>query len=174
MALLNILHFPDPRLRKMCAEVTVFDSSIAKLVDDMFATMYHANGIGLAAIQVNVHKRVIVTDVSEDKSQAMAFINPKITHKDGREVCKEGCLSVPEIYEEVERAGSVVVVALDKTGKEFEFACDGLQAVCIQHEIDHLNGKLFIDHISPLKRNRITNKIKKQQRLNKRHANAAG
>lgn len=161
MALLDILHFPDPRLRQVCEPVAQVDDSIRQLIDDMFETMYDAPGIGLAAIQVNVHKRVLVTDVSEDESEPLVFINPQIIEADGHEVMQEGCLSVPGFYEEVERAERIKVRALDRNGETFEMACDGLQAVCIQHEIDHLDGKLFVDYISPLKRNRIQKKLEK-------------
>lgn len=161
MAILDILHFPDARLRQMCTPVPEVNDEIRQLVDDMFETMYDAPGIGLAAIQVNVHQRILVTDVSEDSSNPMAFINPEIIKADGKEIMQEGCLSVPGFYEDVERAESITVKALDRDGKSFEFDCDGLQAVCIQHEIDHLDGKLFVDYLSPLKRNRIQKKLEK-------------
>lgn len=170
MAILDILHFPDPRLREKCKPVDTVDDSIRQLIDDMFETMYDAPGIGLAAAQVNVQKRVLVTDVSEDSSEPLAFVNPKILIADGIEVMQEGCLSVPGFYEEVERADHIVIEALDRDGKRFKMDCDGLLAVCIQHEIDHLDGKLFVDYISPLKRNRIQKKLeklKKQGALNK-------
>lgn len=170
MAILDILHFPDPRLREMCQPVDEVNDEIRQLVDDMFETMYDAPGIGLAAAQVNVQKRVLVTDVSEDKSEPLAFINPKIIKADGVEVMQEGCLSVPGFYEDVERAEQIVIEALDRDGKTFKMECDGLLAVCIQHEIDHLDGKLFVDYISPLKRNRIKHKLeklKKQGKLDK-------
>ncbi|MGM0564714.1 MAG: peptide deformylase [Pseudomonadota bacterium] len=161
MALLDILHFPDPRLRQPCRPVEQVDDDIRQLVDDMFETMYEAPGIGLAAIQVNVHQRLLVTDVSEDQSEPLVFINPEIIEADGVEVTQEGCLSVPGFYEEVERAEHIVVRALDRQGESFELSCDGLQAVCIQHEIDHLDGKLFVDYLSPLKRTRIQKKLEK-------------
>lgn len=170
MAILDILHFPDPRLRQKCLPVAEVNDEIRQLVDDMLETMYDAPGIGLAAIQVNAHKRVLVTDISEEGNEPLVFINPKILVADGIEVTQEGCLSVPGFYEEVERAEHIVVEALDRDGKRFKLECHELQAVCIQHEIDHLDGKLFVDYISPLKRNRIQRKLeklKKQGALNK-------
>lgn len=164
MALLDILHFPDPRLRQMCDPVPEVNASIRKLVDDMFETMYAAPGIGLSAIQVNVHQRVLVTDVSEQKDQPLVFINPEILEKDGVEVMQEGCLSVPGFYEDVERAEKIKIKALDRDGNAFTMDADGLLAVCIQHEIDHLDGKLFVDYLSPLKRQRIKAKLEKQKR----------
>ena len=140
------------------------DGEIRELVDDMFETMYDAPGIGLAAIQINVAKRVIVVDVSEDKSQPLCFINPEILEKTGEETMDEGCLSVPEIYETVTRAEKIRVRALDRDGNSFEMDADGLLAVCIQHEIDHLDGKLFVDYLSNLKRQRIRKKLEKQSR----------
>lgn len=165
MALLNILHFPDPRLRQKCLPVSQFDADLQKLVDDMFETMYDALGIGLAAMQVNILKRVVVIDVSEDKSAPHAYINPEVIWADGVEVMQEGCLSVPDFFEEVERAERVKVRYCDTRGNVHEVALDGLEAVCIQHEIDHLNGKLFVDYISPLKRNRIQKKLEKLKKL---------
>lgn len=164
MALLDILHYPDERLRNRAKPVAVVDDSIRKLVDDMFETMYHAPGIGLAAIQVNVAKRVIVVDVTKDKTQPMAFINPEILAKDGIETHEEGCLSVPGFYEEVQRAEHIKVRALDRNGNPFEIETGDLLAICIQHEIDHLDGKLFVDYLSPLKRNRIKKKLEKAQK----------
>lgn len=163
MAKLDILHFPDKRLRTKAAliEISDIDESFIQFIDDMFETMYDAPGIGLAATQVNFHKRLIVIDVSEKKDQPLCLINPVITHKEGIEVSQEGCLSVPGFYEDVERADSITVKALDKQGKPFELTSDGLLAVCIQHEIDHLDGKLFVDYLSTLKRNRIRNKLLK-------------
>lgn len=163
MATLDILHFPDKRLRTKAAliEISDIDESFIQFIDDMFETMYDAPGIGLAATQVNFHKRLIVIDVSEKKDQPLCLINPVITHKEGIEVSQEGCLSVPGFYEDVERADSITVKALDKQGKPFELTSDGLLAVCIQHEIDHLDGKLFVDYLSTLKRNRIRNKLLK-------------
>lgn len=166
MALLNILEFPDPRLRKVAEPVTVFDDALSKLVEDMFETMYDAPGIGLAATQVDVHKRLIVIDVSEDRSQPLVFINPEVTvlDKDTAEY-DEGCLSVPGFYETVVRPQHVRVVARDRDGEEFTMEPEGLLAVCIQHEIDHLDGKLFVDYLSSLKRGRIRKKLEKQHRL---------
>jgi len=165
MALLPILEFPDPRLRTVAKPVEVFDEELLRLVDDMFETMYEAPGIGLAASQVNVHKQLIVIDVSEDKDQPLVFINPTITVLDETpEPYDEGCLSVPGFYETVERPKKVRVDALDAHGKAFSLEDDGLLAVCIQHEIDHLKGKLFVDYISPLKRNRIRDKLEKLHR----------
>lgn len=161
MALLDILHYPDERLRNKAKPVAAVDDSIRKLVDDMFETMYHAPGIGLAAIQVNVARRVIVVDVSAEKDQPLCFINPEILSKDGVEQHEEGCLSVPGFYEIVERAEHIKVRALNRDGHSFELETGGLLAVCIQHEIDHLDGKLFVDYLSPLKRQRIKKKIEK-------------
>ena len=164
MALLNILHFPDPRLRTVAEPVTAFDDSIRRLVDDMFETMYEAPGIGLAATQVNVHQRVVVIDVSEDKSEPRVYINPELLTLDGIETTEEGCLSVPGIFEKVERAEHITVRAMDQHGEVREEEADGLLAVCIQHEIDHLDGKVFVDHLSDIKRTRIRKKLEKQAR----------
>ncbi|MEZ5540212.1 MAG: peptide deformylase [Pseudomonadales bacterium] len=165
MARLEILEFPDPRLRQRAQPVAVVDDGIRRLVDDMFETMYLAPGVGLAATQVNVHRRVVVIDVSEDQSQPLVFINPEITVLDEAQ-CEydEGCLSVPGFYETVVRPQHVRVNALDRDGKAFAIEPSGLLAVCIQHEIDHLNGKLFVDHISSLKRDRIRKKLEKKHR----------
>jgi peptide deformylase len=165
MAILDILHFPDERLRKVCEPVSEVNDDIRRLLDDMLETMYAAPGIGLAAVQVNVHKRVLVADVSEDRSQPFCFINPEIVSLEGEEEMQEGCLSVPGFYETVKRAEKIKVKALDREGRPFEMDADGLLAVCIQHEIDHLNGKLFVDYLSPLKRQRIRKKLEKQERL---------
>ena len=167
MAILEILHFPDERLRQVCSPVEVFDGALQTLVDSMFETMYAAPGIGLAAIQVNVHKRVLVADISEDRSGAICLINPEILSSEGEEEMDEGCLSVPGFYETVRRAERIRVKALDRNGNPIELETGGLLAVCIQHEIDHLNGKLFVDYISPLKRGRIRKKLEKAQRLEK-------
>lgn len=164
MAKLEILRFPDDRLRTRAKPVTEVDDTIRQLVDDMFETMYEAPGIGLAATQVNVHKRVIVIDVSVEKDQPMCLINPEIIEKEGVEQHEEGCLSVPGIYETVERADHIKVKALDRDGNPFELETGELLAVCIQHEIDHLNGKLFVDYLSALKRNRIRKKLEKQKK----------
>ncbi|MCL6690199.1 peptide deformylase [Pseudomonas sp. R3.Fl] len=165
MAILNILEFPDPRLRTIAKPVEVVDDNVRQLVDDMFETMYEAPGIGLAATQVNVHKRVVVMDLSEDKSEPRVFINPELealTEEMGE--YQEGCLSVPGFYESVDRPLRVRVKALDRDGKAFEEIAEGLLAVCIQHECDHLNGKLFVDYLSNLKRDRIKKKLEKQHR----------
>lgn len=164
MAKREILHFPDSRLRNVAGPVEKVDDEIRQLVDDMFETMYDAPGIGLAAIQINVPQRVIVIDISEDKSEPLCLINPEILEKEGEESMDEGCLSVPEIYETVTRAEKIRLRALDRDGKSFEMDADGLLAVCIQHEIDHLDGKLFVDYLSNLKRQRIRKKLEKQSR----------
>lgn len=165
MAKLEILHFPDPRLRMQALPVPVVDAAIQQLIDDMFETMYAAPGIGLAATQINVHQRLLVVDVSEDKDQPLAFVNPEILMRDGVEEMEEGCLSVPGIYDKVQRAERIKVRALDRDGKPFELETDGLLAVCIQHEVDHLDGKLFVDYLSSLKRQRIRKKLEKARRL---------
>lgn len=161
MAILPILHYPDPRLRNKAQTVAVVDQTIRYLVDDMLETMYQAPGIGLAAPQVNVAKRVIVIDISEDKSHPLCFINPQIIASKGREEMEEGCLSVPNIFEMVVRAQTIQVRAQNKDGEWFEMAADGVLAVCIQHELDHLEGKLFVDYLSDLKRQRIRKKMDK-------------
>jgi peptide deformylase len=169
MALLPILEFPDPRLRTVAKSVTEVDDNIRRLIDDMFETMYDAPGIGLAASQINVHKRVVVIDVSEDKSQPLVFINPEIEVLDAEtSEYDEGCLSVPGFYETVVRPGHIRVKALDRDGNAFEIEPQGLLAVCIQHELDHLNGKLFVDHISPFKRTRIRAKLEKKHKTEAR------
>ena len=165
MALLPILRYPDPRLHLKAKPVERVDDEIRRLVDDMAETMYEAPGIGLAAIQVNVQKRVIVVDVSEDKSSLMALINPVIVERRGEQTCEEGCLSVPGIYEKVTRAEEVTVEALDRDGKPFRIEADDLLAVCIQHEIDHLDGKVFVEYLSSLKLNRIKTKLAKKARI---------
>lgn len=162
MALLEILHFPDPRLRKKATPITEITPKIRQLAEDMLETMYDAPGVGLAANQVNVQKRIIVIDVSEDKSAPLIFINPEIISKQGEREHEEGCLSVPEAYEVVMRADTVKVKALNLDGDEFELDADELLATCIQHEIDHLDGKLFVDYISNLKRQRIKKRLEKQ------------
>jgi peptide deformylase len=164
MAILDILHFPDPRLRNKAKPVAVVDDGVRQLIDDLFETMYDAPGIGLAAIQVNVAKRVIVVDVSEDRDDPIALVNPEIVARDGVEEMDEGCLSVPGVYETVQRAERVRVRALDRDGQPFERDLDGLLAVCVQHEIDHLDGKLFVDYLSNLKRQRIRKKLEKESR----------
>lgn len=165
MALLPILEFPDPRLRTKAKPVTEVDARIKQIVDDMFETMYDAPGIGLAASQVDIHEQIIVIDVSEEKDEPLVFINPQIEVLDEEpDKYDEGCLSVPGFYETVERPKHVRVTALNRDGEEFTIEPEGLLAVCIQHEMDHLHGKLFVDYISPIKRNRIRKKLEKQHR----------
>lgn len=164
MAILDILKYPDPRLYKVAEPVKQVDDRIKQLVKDMAETMYAAPGIGLAATQVDVHKRVIVMDLTEDKNDLRVFINPEILEKDGIQEFEEGCLSVPGVYETVTRAETIKVRALDVHGKSFELQADGLLAVCIQHEMDHLLGKVFVEYLSPLKQNRIKTKMIKRQR----------
>lgn len=161
MAILHILKYPDPRLRTRASAVERVDDDLRRLVDDMFETMYEAPGIGLAATQVDVHKRVVVMDVSDNHDQPLVFINPEIIACDGSTESEEGCLSVPGIYDSVERAESVTVRALDREGEAFELQATGLLAVCIQHELDHLEGKVFVDYLSELKRQRIRKKLEK-------------
>lgn len=165
MALLPILRYPDPRLHKRAAPVAVVDDSIRQLVRDMAETMYEAPGVGLAATQVDVHKRVVVIDVSDDRSMLRAFINPEILEKSGEQTCEEGCLSVPGVYEKVTRAERVKVRALDERGEPFELDAEGLLAVCIQHEIDHLDGRVFVEYLSPLKLGRIKARLAKKARI---------
>ncbi len=164
MALLNILHFPDPRLRTVARPVVDFDDELRQLITDMYETMYEAPGIGLAATQVDRHIRLLVMDVSEGRTQPRCLINPKIVSADGDEEMDEGCLSVPGYYEKVHRAERIRVRAHDEHGASFEFEAEGLDAVCIQHEMDHLDGKLFVDYLSALKRNRIRSKLIKAQK----------
>ncbi|GAB3464991.1 peptide deformylase [Azotobacter salinestris] len=165
MAILNILEFPDPRLRTVAKPIEAVDDDLRRLIDDMFETMYAAPGIGLAATQVNVHKRLVVMDLSEDKSEPWVFINPEFESlTEELEPYQEGCLSVPGFYENVDRPQKVRVRALDRDGQPFELIAEGLLAVCIQHECDHLNGKLFVDYLSTLKRDRIRKKLEKQHR----------
>ena len=164
MALRQILHFPDPRLRKKATAITKVTDDIRQLADDMLETMYDAPGIGLAATQINVQKRLIVIDISQDMTEPYIFINPEISQKQGEREHEEGCLSVPDSYEVVTRADTVRVKALDRNGKPFELDADELLATCIQHEIDHLDGKLFVDYISNLKRQRIKKRLEKQQK----------
>jgi len=166
MALLPILEFPDPRLRTVAKKVENVDDEIRELVDNMFETMYHAPGVGLAATQVNVHKQVIVIDVTENKTQPLVFINPEIEILDNDQgEYEEGCLSVPGYYEKVVRPEHVQVTAINRDGKQFTTKPDGLLAVCIQHEMDHLKGKLFVDYISSMKRQRIRKKLEKQHKI---------
>jgi peptide deformylase len=162
--MLTILEFPDPRLRTKAQPVTVFDQALRELIDAMFATMYAAPGIGLAATQVNVHKQLLVLDVSEEKNEPLVLINPKIVERDGVQVYQEGCLSVPGIFADVERAEHIVVEAQDRSGQPLRLEAHGLLAVCIQHEMDHLIGKLFVDYLSPLKRELVRKKLEKQHR----------
>ena len=165
MALLPILHYPDPRLRKIAKPVTAFDSRIRTLVRNMAETMYEAPGVGLAATQVDVHEQVIVIDTSEARDDLKVFINPRIVKSSAaKKLSEEGCLSVPGVYEEVERPDTVTVVAQDETGKRFTLDADGLLSVCIQHEMDHLTGKVFVDYLSQLKQSRIRNRMKKIER----------
>ncbi len=164
MALLNILHYPDPRLRTQAQPVDEVSDEIRQLIKDMFETMYDAPGIGLAATQVNVHQQVIVIDVSDNRDQPLALINPEIIDHSGMEEMEEGCLSVPGIYEKVQRADKIRIRALNEQGEAFEMDADDLLAVCIQHEMDHLQGKLFVDYLSEMKRQRIRKKLEKQQR----------
>jgi peptide deformylase len=174
MARLTILEYPDPRLRTRAVPVTRFDAALGQLVDDMFETMYAAPGIGLAATQVDVHQQLIVIDVSKDKTEPLVFINPEIIARDGVAVTEEGCLSVPGIYEEVERADRVTVRALDRHGVRFERELDGIAAVCLQHEMDHLAGKLFVDYLSELKRERIRKKLDKDRKERAARARTSG
>ncbi|AWI78941.1 peptide deformylase [Parazoarcus communis] len=165
MALLPILRFPDPRLHTRATEVAVVDDSIRQLVKDMAETMYEAPGIGLAATQVDVHKRVVVIDISEDQTGLMALINAEIIERSGEQICEEGCLSVPGIYEKVTRAERVRVKALNEKGEAFELEAEGLLAVCIQHELDHLEGKVFVEYLSQLKLGRIKSRLAKKARI---------
>ena len=168
MAKLTILEFPDPRLRTVAKPLdpaqVAGDAAFQRLLDDKFETMYDAPGIGLAASQVDVHQRFMVIDVSEQKDEPRVFINPEILAREGTETCQEGCLSVPGIYADVKRAAKIVVRAFDRHGQPYELAADGLLAVCIQHEMDHLDGKLFVDYLSPLKRDMVRRKLAKQRR----------
>ena len=165
MALIEILHFPDPRLRKKATPVDEVNDQVRQTVNDMFETMYQAPGIGLAATQVDIQRQIIVIDVSEDKSAPLCLINPEIIAKDGEEEMQEGCLSVPGVFENVQRAENITVKALDQNGDEFTLEAEGLLAVCIQHEMDHLDGKLFVDYLSPLKMQRIKKKMLKMKKL---------
>jgi len=164
MAILEILNYPDARLYTVAKPVLQVDTKIQRLIDDMAETMYDAPGIGLAATQVNVHQQIIVIDISESKNKLQVLINPNVKTKAGSQEYEEGCLSVPGVYESVTRAESIVVEALDRNGKPFVLEADGLMAVCIQHEMDHLLGKVFVQYLSPLKQNRIKTKMQKMQR----------
>jgi peptide deformylase len=165
MALLPILRFPDPRLKKVAAPVDRIDDSVRRLIADMAETMYEAPGIGLAATQVDVHRQIVVIDVSEDRSELLALINPRLENSQGQQEGEEGCLSVPGIYEKVQRAERVTVHYQDGDGQHKTLVAEGLLAVCIQHELDHLNGKVFVDHLSQLKQTRIRSKLAKQARV---------
>lgn len=164
MAILEILQYPDPRLNIPAQRVDKIDAATRKLIEDMTETMYAAPGVGLAATQVDVPKQIIVIDVSDDHSDLRVFINPEVTRREGQAVNQEGCLSVPGIYDNVERAESVTVTALDRNGARFTLNASGMLATCIQHEIDHLHGRVFVEHLSDLKQNRIRAKLKKRQR----------
>ena len=164
MALLNILNFPDPRLRTKAKQVTDFNKKIVKLTDDMLETMYAAPGIGLAATQIDVHQRIITIDTSEEKNQPLVVINPEILEKEGEQAIDEGCLSVPGIYEPVKRYEKIKLKAQDQYGEFYELEADDLLSVCIQHEMDHLEGKLFVDYLSEMKRSRIRKKLLKAQK----------
>lgn len=164
MALMQILHYPDPRLRTRAEPIAEVDDGVRQLAADMLETMYAAPGIGLAATQVNVHRRLLVADVSENRDQPVVLINPECVQEEGVEEMEEGCLSVPGVFETVQRADRIRVRALGLDGQPFEMDADGLLAVCIQHEMDHLEGKLFVDYLSLLKRNRIRRKLEKTQR----------
>jgi len=170
MAKLNILEFPDPRLRTVAKPVEVVDEDIRRLIEDMIETMYLERGIGLAATQVNVHKRLLVLDVSENQDTPQAFINLEIISQEGSQTCEEGCLSVPGIFADVKRAETIRVKALDHDGQELELDADGLLAICLQHELDHLNGKLFVDYLSPLRRQRVKKKLEKQRKAEQESA----
>ena len=163
--ILPILEYPDPRLKKVALPVTVFGPETERLVREMAETMYAAPGIGLAATQVDVHKRVIVIDISETRDQLRVFVNPEIVEAEGEAECEEGCLSVPGYYDKVTRAANIRVRAQNERGESFELATDGLLAVCIQHEMDHLLGKVFVDYLSPLKRARLAGKFRKKRKL---------
>jgi len=165
MAKLDILHYPDTRLRTIAKAVEEVDDRVRQQIDDMFETMYEAPGIGLAATQVNYHKQIIVIDISEEKDQPLCLINPMILNADGSEVYEEGCLSVPGVYEKVERPQVIEIRALDRNGEPFELKADGLLATCIQHEMDHLQGKLFVDYLSRLKQGRIRKKLEKSAKV---------
>jgi peptide deformylase len=164
MAVLTILQYPDPRLYKKAAKVEIFDQGLRDLADSMAQTMYAAPGVGLAATQVDVHKQLIVMDISAEKNQLQVLVNPEILERDGLQYCEEGCLSVPGIYDEVERAERIKIRAQRLDGSDFTLEAEGLLAICIQHEMDHLQGKVFVDYLSRLKQNRIKAKLQKQQR----------
>jgi peptide deformylase len=173
MAKLEILEFPDPRLRTRAKPVQQFGADLDRLIDDMIETMYEASGIGLAATQVDVHKRLLVLDVSESQDQPRVYVNPEILASEGEETCEEGCLSVPGIYAEVSRAEKIRISAQDRTGDTFEETLEGMHAVCLQHEMDHLMGKLFVDYLSPLKRRMVQKKLEKQRKQSANKAASA-
>ncbi|HIF9546727.1 TPA: peptide deformylase [Photobacterium damselae] len=168
MSLLPVLTFPDDRLRTIAQPVDKVDAEIQQIVDDMLETMYHEEGVGLAATQVNIHRRIVVIDTSSTRDQPMVLINPEITATSGDDGIEEGCLSVPGSRAYIPRAAEVSVIALDRDGQSYRFEADGLLAICVQHELDHLNGKLFVDYLSPLKRQRIKQKLEKLQRSNQK------
>ncbi|KTF10934.1 peptide deformylase [Pseudoalteromonas sp. H105] len=165
MARLEVLRFPDERLRTVAQDVTNVDDEVRQIVKDMLETMYDENGIGLAATQVDIHRRIVVIDVSEERDEPIVLINPVISKQDGKTVSEEGCLSVPHSYAKVDRAETVTVTALNEKGEEYSLDADELLAICIQHELDHLKGKLFIDYLSPLKRQRIRKKLEKEAKF---------
>ncbi|MCM2678063.1 peptide deformylase [Echinimonas agarilytica] len=169
MALLNVLRFPDERLRTVAKPVVQVDDAIRAQIDDMFETMHEENGVGLAATQVDFHQRLVVIDVSDDKSEPLVLINPEIIDRRGSMMNDEGCLSVPGTYAAVERAEEITFKALDRDGNEYQMEADGLLAICVQHELDHLMGKLFVDYLSPLKRDRIRKKLEKEAKAQARH-----
>lgn len=173
MAILNVLEFPDPRLRTRAKRVVSVDDDVRRIVADMFETMYQAPGIGLAATQVNIHRRIIVMDVSEGKDEPLVLINPEILSREGVEEMEEGCLSVPDVYETVQRADRIRFRALNADGEVYEREAEGLLAVCVQHEMDHLEGKLFVDYLSSLRRQRIRKKLEKQRRQTEPSRNSA-
>ena len=164
MSILNILKYPDPRLHTIAKPVETVDDTVRKLIDDMAETMYNAPGIGLAATQVDDHRQIIVIDISEDRNDLKIFVNPRLTHTEGVAEHEEGCLSVPGVFDNVTRAAKITVAALDRDGKSFSLNAEALLAVCIQHEMDHLKGKVFVEYLSPLKQSRIRTKMKKAQR----------
>ena len=164
MSILNILKYPDPRLHTIAKPVETVDDTVRKLIDDMAETMYNAPGIGLAATQVDDHRQIIVIDISEDRNDLKIFVNPRLTHTEGVAEHEEGCLSVPGVFDNVTRAAKITVAALDRDGKTFSLNAEALLAVCIQHEMDHLKGKVFVEYLSPLKQSRIRTKMKKAQR----------
>jgi len=165
VATMTILRYPDERLRTVATPIETVDDALRQTIDDMFETMYSSQGVGLAATQVNVHKRLFIADCSENQDEPLVFINPEIIEQEGHFENEEGCLSFPGVYAKVERAGTITVKALDRNGEEFTRSADGLLAICIQHELDHLNGKLFVDYLSPLKRDRIRKKLEKEARI---------